>query len=125
MALLGRFVLAMLLQLDLVKWSQMRPFMHKFRQLDNDKSGRLGREDLQTILDDAKSKEPPKPKSPAFIPKPRFGCGNAPAAMPPPMQPQPHHNAYHLDQMSHYHHGAHHGGLSFAGGYHHTRAAYG
>jgi hypothetical protein len=44
------FVLAMMLQLEVCKWSQVRPFIKKFRMLDADGSGKLGLEDLNKLV---------------------------------------------------------------------------
>lgn len=43
------FVLAMTLELGLVKWEQIKPFIKQFRQYDIDGNARLGRDDLQLL----------------------------------------------------------------------------
>ena len=43
------FVLAMVIELDMLDWNQVRPFIKQFRTLDVDCSGRLGMHDLQII----------------------------------------------------------------------------
>merc|ERR1711871_1684815 len=43
------FVLAMVIELGMLKWEQVRPFIKQFRTLDVDRSGRLGMEDLKLI----------------------------------------------------------------------------
>ena len=46
---LASFVLAMVIELDMLDWNQVRPFIKQFRTLDVDCSGRLGMHDLQII----------------------------------------------------------------------------
>lgn len=44
------FVVSMLLQLDICKMQHVRPFIKKFRALDADGSGRLGKDDLELAV---------------------------------------------------------------------------
>ena len=43
------FVLAMAIELKLLDWDAVRPFLTRFRSLDQDSDGRLGEADLQTL----------------------------------------------------------------------------
>ena len=52
------FVVAMLLQLGICKWSHVTPFLKKFRALDADGSGQLSKDDLNLLL----SPDGPLPK---------------------------------------------------------------
>mmetsp|Transcript_32772 Transcript_32772/g.89750 ORF Transcript_32772/g.89750 Transcript_32772/m.89750 type:complete len:405 (-) Transcript_32772:225-1439(-) len=44
------FVLGMLIELEIVEWGKVRPFILKFREFDMDGSGRLGQNDLDMML---------------------------------------------------------------------------
>ena len=43
------FVLAMCIELNVVQWDQIRPFVEQFRSLDVNGDARLGHEDLELI----------------------------------------------------------------------------
>lgn len=65
------FVVAMLLQLGICKWSHVRPFIKKFRVLDADGSGQLGKEDLQGMLQAAPDgKKAPSRANEHVLPQP-------------------------------------------------------
>ena len=46
----AQFVLAMMLELGVCEWAQVRPFLKKFRALDADGSGKLSRDDLVMLV---------------------------------------------------------------------------
>jgi len=52
------FVLGMLLQLKVIEWGQVRPFIDKFRTFDMDGTGRVGQNDLDMMVRGDEQKAP-------------------------------------------------------------------
>ena len=78
------FVLAMLLQLGVCKWSNVRPIIKKFRALDTDGSGMLGKSDLKMLMSNKSADELQKEKSKGDTPREPQPTRYAPTAAYPP-----------------------------------------